>query len=99
VAGLRTQLNELGNIKGLLPTTKNHLLGDLNEEIDASIKAASGERPEAAAMRSQIEKDYAVEIKKFKDNLAQRLVKEAGSRGSIDADDVIPLMTRSLGQF
>ena len=106
-AALRSQINGL-NVRTLLPTTKQYLMTDLNKTLDSAIKLSGSHQPEAVAtgrhqiastMRQQIEKDYATASRKLDDNLAARLIKEAGKRGSVDADDVIPLMSRSPGQF
>lgn len=115
MANLRTSLYQLGGVRKLMGTTKQHLLGDLFKAADESVKNVipKGEfgdgllsPVEQAArlkkigqVRENIETDYAAYKKKFDDVLAQRLVKEAGTRGSVDAENVISLATSSPNQF
>ena len=98
-AKMRTDLNALGGFSDLTQSAKSHLEGTLRDTLDQQIKTASSANPKAAAERGRIEKWYAGEINKFNDNVAARLVKQAGETGSVDADEVIPLMSTSSGQF
>lgn len=115
MAALRTSLYQLGGARGLIPTTKQHLLTELYKSADEAVKGAIPSKgfgdgllsPEEQAarldkiqsVRASIEKDYAAYRKKFDDVLAQRLVKEAGTRGSVDAENVIGLASSSPNQF
>lgn len=115
LAGIRTNLYQLGGVRRLIPSNKQHLLGELYKAADDAVKGAvptaefgdgllspaeQGARLEKIQkVRANIEKDYAAYRKKFDDVLAQRLVKDAGTSGSVDAENVIGLATRSPDQF
>ena len=81
-AHIRTQLGAMIKDKGLLPPTKSYLLGELHDSADAAIKGAGGYDPTgrnvvASTMRSQTEKEYAADMKRMTDAVANRLVRQA----------------------
>lgn len=115
MAALRTSLYDLGGTRGLIPTTKQHLIGDLHKAADEAVEGAyfgknqvdemlapadaAARLEKIQAVRQQIETDYRAYRKKFDDALAGRLVKEAGQRGSVDSENVVQLATSSPNQF
>lgn len=115
MAALRTSLRELGGTRGLLPSTKQHLVGKLYDAADESIQSsyagknavdefltpadAEARTKGLQAVRQKIESDYADYRQKLSDVTAARLVRDAGQRGSVDSENVIDLATRSPSQF
>lgn len=115
MAHLRTALYQMGGIRGLMPSTKQHLITRLYRAADEAVEGAMVSKdlgqgllsPNEQAsrlgkiqqVRQNIESDYRGYKKKFDDALIERLVKDAGQSGSVDAENVIDLATRSPNQF